>query len=86
MPVNLLCERCGRSMGSFAWDKVRDFVQEHGETCKDCLKREEKLIKFFEMQKGAYIKKMDGLLNESKIELAKEVRRLGEDAFDGSGE
>ena len=77
MPVNLLCERCGRSIGNFAWDKVRDFVQAHGETCNDCLKREEKLIKFFEMQKGGYIRKMDTLLGEAKIELAKEVRNLG---------
>jgi len=85
MPVNLLCERCGRSIGSFAYDKVRDFVQAHGETCRDCLKREAGLIKFFENQKGIYVKKMDKLLDEAKIELAKEVRKLG-NAIDSSGE
>ena len=85
MPVTLKCERCNRRIGDFPYDKVRDFVQAHGEICKDCLKREEKLIKFYDDQKNIYIRKMDKLLDEAKMELAKEVRNLG-NAIDSTGE
>jgi superfamily II helicase len=76
MPIDLLCERCGRLIGKFALDKVRDFVHANGETCKTCLKREEKLVRMFEGMKVGYVKKLDTLLEKAKVDLAKMVEGL----------
>ena len=76
MPVNLLCERCGKSIGNFPYDKVRDYVQANGETCKECLKNEDKLIKFWEREKNGYIRKLDLILEEAKQALADKINEL----------
>ena len=84
MPIDLTCERCGKLIGKFGLNKVRDFVHANGETCKTCLKREEKLVAAFENMKAGYVRRLDSLLESAKADLAKMVEGLAADESDNS--
>ena len=79
MPVDLKCNRCNGIMGTFDYNKVRDYVQANGETCKHCLKREETLMKFFEHAKTGYVKQLDKIAEQAKLELAEKIRELADE-------
>jgi len=76
MPVDLLCERCGRKIGSFPWDKVRDYVQANGETCKGCIKQEEKLTKFYTDMRDAYIRRLDKIRDDVLKQLTAKMEEI----------
>ncbi len=34
MPIDLRCDRCNKKITTVSYDKIREFVQRNGETCK----------------------------------------------------
>ena len=74
MPVNMMCERCGRSMGTVTFQNMRDHWQKHGEVCRACTKMEEDMLVHFENMKKGYITRLDKQVDWAKKELAKWIK------------
>jgi len=76
MPVNMICERCGRSMATVSFGNMREWVQRNGEICAKCVAMEEDLIATTEKLKQRYITKYDEVVIWAKQELKKEIQNL----------
>lgn len=76
MPVNMMCERCNRSMGLVSFKNMREWVQRHGEVCTKCVAMEEDLQATTQKLKARYIEKYDEVVVWAKQELSKEILKL----------
>lgn len=76
MPVNMICERCGRSMGIVTFKNMREWVQRNGEVCSKCIAWEEDLSVTTDKLKQRYIAKYDEVVLWAKQELAKEIQNI----------
>ena len=78
MPVDLRCDRCNKKIASVNYEKIREYVQKNGETCKTCLQAEEKLKVFFTGMKNTYNRKMDQLITKALDDLKNKIAQLSE--------
>ena len=76
MPVNMMCERCNRSMGVVTFKNMREWVQRHGEICPKCVAMEEDLKVTIDKLKARYIAEYDKIVTWAKQELSKEIQKL----------
>jgi hypothetical protein len=83
MGIKVVCERCGRAMGTVTLKNFRDWTK--GEICGVCLKRDEDLLAFYADKKASYFNKMNLLVNDFKDEMNDQVKKLATPKSPGSG-
>jgi hypothetical protein len=63
-------------MATVSYKKVRDYIQQHGEICSSCLKKQNDLHEFYEKKRERFMQAFDRLLQKAETEFSKEVQRL----------
>ena len=76
MSIEIKCEWCGRHIADVTYQKVREYVQKHGEVCGGCQKRVTLIEEFFEKKRERFMQKFNRLLDDAKEKLAEEIKRL----------
>ena len=85
MAVNILCDLCNRKIATVATNKVRDYVQEHGEICGTCQKKMARVDAMFKKKEERFSYLFNKLVENAKEELSQEIRKMAaEDGADDS--
>ena len=76
MAVNFTCDWCNKTMGSVPVSKMKDFIQEHGEICKECIEKKKSLEDRIENFKKHWDMEFNKFRQNAQEDLAREIREI----------
>ena len=76
MPIDLRCEFCNQHIATISYSKLRDYIQQNGEVCRQCIDKQIAVHEFWEKKRERFMQMYDKLVQKAEAELKKEIQRL----------